>query len=125
MRWGLRAPFFRLASANRPAPSILEGRLVNDAQARGFFAPRWRGQVPPARLFWRDIVLVGSVINLAASFLALMLAAQGVATAVAVGVHLAPLPYNLFLCAALWRHPGRTSVQSASAGLWLALATLL
>lgn len=104
---------------------MMEGRLVSDAHGRGFFARRWRGQVPPARLFWRDIVLVGSVVNLVATFLALMLAAQGVATAIAVAVHFSPLPYNLFLCGALWRHPGRTTAQSGAAGLWLALATLL
>jgi hypothetical protein len=98
---------------------------VSDAHARGFFAQRWRGQVPLRRLFWRDIVLIGSLINLAATFLALMLAAQGVATALAVVVHFSPLPYNLFLCGALWRHPRRTTALSASAGLWLALATLL
>lgn len=98
---------------------------MSDAHARGFFAPRWRGQVPPAQLFWRDIVLVGSIVNVVMSFLALMLAAQGVATAIAVAVHLVPLPYNLFLCVALWRHPGRTGVQSGAAFVWLALATLL
>jgi hypothetical protein len=104
---------------------MMEGRLVSDAHARGFFAQRWRGQAPTKRLFWRDMVLVGSLINLATTFLALMLAAQGVATAVAVAVHFLPLPYNLFLCGALWRHPRRTTTLSASAGLWLALATLL
>lgn len=98
---------------------------MNDAHARGFFSRRWRGHVPAARLFWRDMVLVGSIVNLASTFLALMLAAQGVATSIAVAVHFAPLPYNLFLCAALWRHPGRTAAQSGAAGLWLALATLL
>jgi hypothetical protein len=104
---------------------MMEGRLVSDAHARGFFSRRWQGQVPAARLFWRDIVLVGSVVNLAATFLALMLAAQGVSTVIAVAVHFSPLPYNLFLCAALWRHPGRSPVLSGATGLWLALATLL
>lgn len=98
---------------------------MSDAHARGFFLRRWQGQVPAVLLFWRDIVLVGSLVNLTTTFLALMLAAQGVATAIAVAVHFAPLPYNLFLCAALWRHPGRTTAQSGATGLWLALATLL
>ena len=64
---------------------------MSDAHARGFFAQRWRGQVPLRRLFWRDIVLIGSLINLAATFLALMLAAQGVATALCL-LYTSPSP---------------------------------
>ena len=81
--------------------------------------------MPFARLFWRDMLLVGSAINLGFGFLALMLLAQGVATATAIALHFAPLPYNLFLFAALWRRPGRPLWLSASAVLWLLLATLI
>ena len=81
--------------------------------------------MPLATLLWRDTILVASAINLGFGFLALMLLAQGVATATAVAVHFAPLPYNLFLFAALWRRPGRPMWLSVSAVLWLLLATLI
>lgn len=90
-----------------------------------FFARRWRGEVQLTTLFWRDIVIVGSAINLPASFVALMVAAQGVALPIAIAVHFSPLPYNVFLFAAVSRSPQRTAVIAALAGVWLALAALL
>ncbi len=54
-----------------------------------------------------------------------MLLAQDDSLAVAVAVHFAPLPYNLFLFAALSRAPQRTPFISAVGMLWLALMTLV
>ncbi len=39
---------------------------------RGFLTSRWQRQVPLGTLFWRDMVLAGSAINLAAAFAGLM-----------------------------------------------------
>ncbi len=90
-----------------------------------FFARRWRGEVPLATLFWRDMVVVGSAVNLVATFLALMLAAQGIALGIAVAVHFVPLPYNVFLVVALGRSPQRTAMTSLLAGVWLVAATVV
>ena len=90
-----------------------------------FFTRRWRGEVALRTLFWRDMVVVGSAVNLVATFLALMLAAQGIALGIAVAVHFAPLPYNVFLVAALGRSPQRTAMTSLLAGVWLVAATLV
>ena len=90
-----------------------------------FFARHWRGEVPLATLFWRDMVVVGSAVNLVATFLALMLAAQGIALGIAVAVHFVPLPYNVFLVVALGRSPQRTAMTSLLAGVWLVAATVV
>jgi len=90
----------------------------------GFFARRWRRQVRLPLLFWRDMLGVGTALNLLASFMALMAAAQGVDLRYAVALHFAPLPYNLFLFIALWRLPQRTAWQSIIAAVWLALMTI-
>jgi hypothetical protein len=95
------------------------------AGRHGFFARRWRGEVAAAPLFWRDMLAVGTVINLLISFLALMLAAQGASTAWAVLVHFAPLPYNLFLAVALWRLPGRPQALALLAVGWVLLMTIV
>ena len=58
----------------------------------GFLRPRWRGQAPRHRLSWRDMLAFGTVLNLLFGFAALMLAAQGLCTAWAVGLHLASTP---------------------------------
>ena len=90
-----------------------------------FFSRRWRGQVPMRTLFWRDMLGIGTAVNVLATFLALILASQGVATWVAVAVHFVPLPYNLFLCAAVHRVRPRSAAAGLVALGWLALMTLV
>jgi len=91
----------------------------------GFFARRWRGRVAWRKLFWRDMLAVGTVLNLAASFGALALLALGAPGAVAVALHFAPLPYNLFLLLALWRLPQRPAPVVAAALAWLVVMTVV
>lgn len=91
----------------------------------GFFLRRWRGQVAWQRLFWRDMLAVGTVLNLAASFGALALLALGAPGAVAVALHFAPMPYNLFLCLALWRLAQRPAPVAAAALAWLVVMTVV
>lgn len=90
-----------------------------------FLARRWRGDVSLRVLFWRDMLAVGTVVNLFASFGALGAAAAGAPMAWAVALHFAPMPYNVFLFAALWRRPGRPWAMAAVAVGWLALMTVV
>ena len=90
----------------------------------GFFSRRWRGDVPLSRVFWRDMLGVGTFINLLVSVIALILAARGLDLRMAVALHFSPLPYNLFLCMVLWRSPHRTALVSSCAFIWLALMTV-
>lgn len=83
-----------------------------------YFSRRWNGQVPWPVLFWRDILGVGTAINLAATFLALVAAIQGAEIGLVALLHFAPLPYNFFLFAALWRAPQRPAVAAAVALVW-------
>lgn len=91
----------------------------------GFIGRRWRGETALATLYWHDMVLVGSVINLMTGFAALMLAAQGVNLVVAAVVHFALLPYNAFLVAALWRTPQCSRAMAWTSVLWLVVMTMV
>ncbi|MDP2450213.1 MAG: hypothetical protein Q8M93_00040 [Polaromonas sp.] len=93
-------------------------QAVNLPSLMEFFASRWRGEVPLPVLFWRDMLVVGSLINLTASFATLMLIAQGASPSAALLVHFAPLPYNLFLYAAVWRLPQHTSRVKWIGTIW-------
>jgi hypothetical protein len=73
----------------------------------GFFVSRWMGEVPLGRLFWRDMIVVGTAINIAATFASLGLLAAKAPLWVALAVHFGPLPYNLFLAFAVWRTADR------------------
>lgn len=91
----------------------------------GFLRQRWRGQVPLPRLFWRDMLIVGTALNLLFSFMALMSVALGLPMAWAVMLHFAPTPWNVFLVLALWRTTGATALQRAVALSWLGLMLVL
>ena len=96
---------------------------------RKFFAARWRGDVPLQRLLWRDMLLVGTSINLATTLVALFAWALGGLTAVGFAIHFAPLPYNAFLLCAVWRSAERAAEPGASAArigavLWMVAASV-
>lgn len=89
-----------------------------------FFSRRWRGEIALPVLLWRDMLGVGTVINLSATMAALGLLAQGVPMPLAVALHFAPLPYNLFLFASLWRLPRRSALSTGLGLAWVAVMTL-
>jgi hypothetical protein len=89
-----------------------------------FFRSRWQGLVPLDRLFWRDLVLVGTAISLAASALALVLLGLKLPLGLVLAVHFASVPYSLFLTMAVWRTtekiPGAKAwMMTLGATLWL------
>ncbi len=98
---------------------------VTPTTGGGFLARRWQGAVTWPVLFWRDMLATGTLVNLLASFVALMLASQGAPMAVAVLVHFAPLPYNLFLFLALWRLPRRPALVVVVAAAWLVVMSVV
>jgi hypothetical protein len=95
-----------------------------------FFMRRWQRQVPLGLLFWRDMIVVGSAINLAAAFASLVALGFKADLAIAMLIYLAPMPYNIFLAGAVWRTAERVDAVKASSArlgaiLWLAAATVL
>lgn len=95
-----------------------------------FFVRRWQRQVPLALLFWRDMVIVGTSINLATAFASLMALGFKADLAVAMLIYHAPLPYNVFLVASVWRTADLVDAAKASsarfgAAVWLVAATIL
>ncbi len=96
----------------------------------GFFLRRWRRQVPLSLLFWRDMVVVGTAINLAAVVCGLVALAMKAELAIALLIIHAPLPYNIFLVASVWRsadlaEPKKAGSVRTAAILWLVVSTLI
>ncbi len=92
---------------------------------QAFFADRWAGRVPVGTVLWRDMLGVGTVLNLLASLVALAMASQGLPAGAAVAVHLAPVPYNLFLLLSVGRSPERGTAVELLAGLWFVAMLLV
>ncbi len=76
-------------------------------------------------LLWRDMLGIGTVVNLAATLFALIVVVRDGPDGLAVALHFLPLPYNAFLCAALWRMPDRTLLAAVLAAGWLVAMTLV
>ena len=90
----------------------------------GFFSDRWHAKVALHQLFWLDMLAVGTVINLFASFAALMVVALIKEEPWALVLHFLPLPYNAFLLAAIWRFPVATLAWRLGASAWFVVMTV-
>lgn len=97
---------------------------------RGFFTSRWRGEVELGTVFWRDMLLVGTVINGVTSVAAIALISSGISPLLSAAVFFSPLPYNIFIFVSVWRAAERSRAQGSLAAkiiaaLWLTAACLL
>ncbi len=106
---------------------------IHDSRRKGFvgfMAARWRGEIPLSLLFWRDMALVGTTINIISTLLAVALLGLDLPLPPVLATHFAPLPYNIFLFLAVWRTSGlaggwRAQIAPLGAAVWLAVATLI
>jgi hypothetical protein len=94
-----------------------------------YFRMRWNGDIPLAALFWRDMIMVGITVNAASTLAAVLLLALDAPAPLAVAIHFAPVPWNLFLFASVWRATARLGPAAAFAwqsvaALWLVVALL-
>lgn len=94
-----------------------------------FFRMRWRREVLLDRLFWRDMLLVGTILNVASSALALILLGLKLPLGLVLAVHFLPVPYNIFLTIAVWRTAEKSGGLKAQlmmlgSALWL-IATVV
>ncbi|WP_217578855.1 hypothetical protein [Mesorhizobium sp. GbtcB19] len=96
----------------------------------GFFRARWRGEAPLDRLFWRDMLLVGTAISIASSALALVLLGLKLPLWLVLAVHFLPVPYNIFLTIAVWRTAEKAGgfkaqLMMLGSALWLIAAAVV
>lgn len=91
----------------------------------GFFASRWHSEVELSLLLWRDMLFVGTLINLAAGFTAFILLSQDVTPIWALSVYLAPVPYNIFLLVSVWRSRQCTPLVSLIATIWFVVVLVV
>lgn len=76
-------------------------------------------------VLWRDMLAVGTAVNILATFVALIAASQDSPTWAVAAIHFSPLPYNLFLFAAVGRASPRSRVAMVLATAWLCVMTIV
>jgi len=70
-------------------------------------ADLWAGRLPLAEAFWTHAVLIGLTVNIAATVASMGAIAAGLSSALALAVHLSPLPYTLACATGVWRSAAR------------------
>ena len=81
-------------------------------------------------MFWRDMLMVGTAINLTAGVSAILLLVYGMPTAICLLVFFSAVPWNLFLFLCVWRSaenatPSDALVAKIGAPLWFAVMLAL
>jgi hypothetical protein len=85
----------------------------------------WSGDLPLSRVFWIDMLLVGTLVNLVSLIAAIVLFAGDAPVGWGVAVFLAHIPYSLLLFTAVWRSAAREKSQWSSVAQAAALAWLI
>jgi hypothetical protein len=91
--------------ARQAAPRVEHAARRNPAVV--YIRRLWLGELPLSRVFWTDMLVIGTVVNIAAGIAAMLLFVSGAPIAIGVAVHFAPLPYNLLLFFAVWQAASR------------------
>jgi hypothetical protein len=92
---------------------------------QAFFLDRRQNRVAWSLLFWRDLLLFGTLLNICTTLLSLVLLSKNVSMGAVLAIHLLQLPYALFIIHSLWRAPNCPSwVQCLSLG-WLSLTLIV
>lgn len=95
-----------------------------------YIRERLDGTAPLGTVFWRDMMLIGTVLAIASTAAALAVFAGDAPTALAVAVFLSPLPYNALVTIGVWKAADQTTpfwrdLARIAALLWLIAATVL
>ena len=67
----------------------------------------WLGQLPLQEAFWRYLITYDLILNLGATLSALTAVLADAPIALAVVLHLLPVPYSFFAATGAWRSAGR------------------
>lgn len=87
----------------------------------------WHGETPLAEAIWTWAVFWGVVVNLVTSGLYWVLAVNDMHPVLLVPAYFLPLPFNVFVCVAVWRSAARFDGPPAQAELarWGTLSGML
>lgn len=86
-----------------------------------FITQRWQGHVDWRTLFWRDLLLIGTSLNLLMTGLALALLSRDAPIQWVLFAHLLPLPYNLLIVSSIWSASRRPKIVLGASVFWLVL----
>ncbi len=95
-----------------------------------YFMSRLNGVAPLRTVLWRDMIIIGTALNVLTGIAGIILLTSGADTALAMTVYFALIPWNLFLFFAVWRCSERAPASEAMtarliAAIWLVLVIVM
>lgn len=90
-----------------------------------FFTSRWNGRRSARRLFWWDLMIVGTLINGILGLISLFLLTKGVDGFVWLVFHLVLVPYNLFLVLSVHRNTESNLIHRGGSIAWFGFTLLV
>jgi hypothetical protein len=69
------------------------------------------GEVPLARIFFHDMLLIGTMVNIVTGLATLAAFSLDFPIWAAIAIFLSPLPYNTILCLSVWRSAAREETR--------------
>jgi hypothetical protein len=76
----------------------------------------WRGELPLALAFWHYAIGYGTIVNILATAAAVASVLAGLPDAVAIALHVLPLPYVFVAVVGVWRSAARYRGDPSWAG---------
>jgi len=116
--------------AGTNATTMAAGSQAAARRAACYVWRLWRGEFSLARVFWTDMLVVGTLVNVATLLITLLAFGVGAPAPLGVAIFLAPLPYNLLLFMGVWRSAARENSQwswpaQTMAVMWLVAMLLI
>lgn len=74
---------------------------------------RLAGDMPLAEVFFNDMLVIGSIVNIALALAGFAILAAGWPTWLAAVTFFSPQPYNIILLVSVWRSASRSRTRTA------------
>ena len=96
----------------------------------GYVRRLWTGELPLARVFWIDMLFVGTLINFVTLLAAILLFAGKERPGMAVAIFLLHIPYNILVFTGVWRSAAREAAEQrwfarSVAAIWFVAGFLI
>ena len=134
--WRVRVPSVASRSDRRPgepttaAERRTAGRRGPWKALTSYFRRLWQGDLPLSRVFWTDMLVIGTLVNLATLLVAILLFGVDAPLIYGVVLFLVHIPYSIALFIGVWRSAAREKSRwsppaQVAAVIWLIAALVI
>ena len=132
----VRVPSVASRSDRRPAAPAIAAERQTAGRRRpwkaltSYFRRLWQGDLPLSRVFWTDMLVIGTLVNVATLLVAVLLFSVDAPLVYGVVLFLVHIPYSIALFIGVWRSAAREKSRwsppaQVAAVIWLIAALVI